>query len=293
MVVMIPVAASGGVTIRCPEDGRYSFYNSPYPAHRNMTGIDLYPNASSGGIALSPVDGEIAQVRRVRAPNGHGFDAPTHDTITIIKAQTPNTAVKILHVDTEAEAGETVHVGQALGPLIRSGYFGYQTPLHAHVEVRPSGDPLRVRGGYPMESLMDLNDLTVTDDMTGVVATTRLGYAQINLRIGNPWVVVDVGGRPGIIDGGIPLYGWFGTHVDASMAGATIKLLGKKIGAVTNTRSRACVAHCSEFKARIGTTPVDLFFILTPRNRTLLVTTSRKRGELDLHEGEEVSVAIS
>lgn len=289
---MIPVAISGGVTLLCPEDGRYSFYNSPYPAHRNMTGIDLYPNPSSGGIALSPVDGEIAQVRRVRAPSGHGFDAPAHDTVTVIRTPTHNAAVKILHVDTEAEAGEKVYAGQALGPLIRSGYFGYQTPLHAHVEVRPTGDPLRVRGGHPMESLMDLNDLKVTDDMTGVVASARPGYAQINLRKRGPWVAVEVGGRPGIIDGGIPLYGWFGTHVDASLAGSTIKLLGKRIGVVTDTRPRTCVARCTEFEARIGATPVDLFFILTPRNRTLLVATSRKRGELDLHEGEEVSVAL-
>lgn len=35
------VAASEGVNIYCPKDGR-SPLNSPYPAHRSYTDIDIY-----------------------------------------------------------------------------------------------------------------------------------------------------------------------------------------------------------------------------------------------------------
>ncbi|MCX6649245.1 MAG: hypothetical protein NTV61_07640 [Candidatus Bathyarchaeota archaeon] len=282
------------MTLHCPEDGRYSFYNSPYPAHHLMTGIDIYPDTTHSIVAPSPISGEILQIRRVKAPRGHDFEAPEHDTVTIIRStQAPERVVKLLHVDTHAEVGETIHVGQTIGTMIRSGYFGYQTPLHAHVEVRPPDDPLRVRGAYPMGSLLDLEKLGVTEELMGTATSTRKGYAQIKLRQKNPWVVADIGGSPGIIDGGIPLYGWFGAHVKAPRMGAPVKLLGKRIGNVTKTGSRSCVADCVEFDARIDATPVDLFFILTPKQGTILVATSKKRGELDLGENEEVSITVS
>jgi len=293
MGAMIPVAESRGVKIFCPQSGRYSFYNSPYPAHRLMTGIDVYPNTASSSVAPSPVDGEISQVRRVKAPNGRGFDAPEYDTVTLVKAKDQDAVIKILHVDTELECGRTIKAGEPLGPLIRSGYFGYQTPLHAHVEVRPGNDPLRVRGGYPMNSLLSLKQLRITEDVSGTIVLTRKGYAQVQLRGSNPWVVLDIGGEPGIIDGGIPIYGWFGAHVEASKRGAPVKLLEKQIGVVTNARPRTCVADCAAFEAKIGSTPVDLFFVLQPSDRSIITATSKKRGELDLDEGEDVSITLA
>jgi hypothetical protein len=290
---MIPVAISGGVTLLCPEDGRYSFYNSPYPAHHLMTGIDIYPNTSESLSAPSPVKGEILQIRRVKAPHGHGFEAPEHDTVTIIRStQAPERIVKILHVDTQAEVGDTMHAGQALGPMIRSGYFGYQTPLHAHIEVRSLEDPLRVRGACPMNSLLDLDKLEVSEQLVGTVMMARRGYAQISLSQGGPWTVASVGGKLGIIDGGVPLYGWFGIHVKSPKEGAIVQLLGKQIGIVTKTGPLTCVANCSEFTALLGSIPVDLFFILTPRQNTILVAVSKKRGELDVTYGEKVAVTI-
>jgi hypothetical protein len=167
---MIPVAIAGGITLYCPENGRYSFFNSPYPAHRLITGLDIYPNTTSSKCAPSPISGEILQIRHVKAPKGHGFKAPDHDTITIIgNKYSPERVVKVLHVDTGAKIGAIINTGDPLGPMIRSGYFGYQTPLHAHVEVRPADDPLRVKGGFPMDSLLNLEKLEVTKTLAGVV----------------------------------------------------------------------------------------------------------------------------
>jgi hypothetical protein len=124
---MVPVASSGGVIIHCPDDGRYAFYNSSYPVHRFMTGVDIYPNSQRGGSTPSPIDGEIIKVRHVKSPPGRDFEAPEHDTVTIIKSTENRVRVaKILHVDTVLKEGEAIAVGQSLGPLIRSGYFGYQ-----------------------------------------------------------------------------------------------------------------------------------------------------------------------
>jgi hypothetical protein len=291
---IIPVATSGGVTLFCPEDGRYSFFNSPYPAHRLITGVDIYPNTAHDISAPSPVDGEILQIRHVKAPQGHNFDAPERDTVTIISSrQVPGRIVKILHVNTQAEVGEIIRAGQTLGTMIRSGYFGYQTPLHAHVEVRPPEDPLRVRGGYQMNSILDLDKLEVTQELKCVVISSRRGYAQLRLCQSSSWVVVDIDGIPGIIDGGIPLYGWFGAHVKSPGEEASINLLGKQIGIVTKIGTHSCVADCTEFNARLALTSVDLFFSLTPKQQTIIVATSKIRGELDVQEGEEVSVTVS
>ena len=288
---MVPVASSGGVVIHCPIDGRYAFYNSPYPAHRLMTGVDIYPNSQLGGSTPSPIDGEVIKVRRVKSPPGRGFDAPGHDTVTIIKSKENRGRVaKILHVETVLKEGEAIAVGQDLGPLIRSGYFGYHTPLHVHVEVRTQHDPLRVRGGYPFDSLLDLNDLNLTEEIVGVVITSRQGYALINLR--GSVVVADVGGVPGILDGGMPIYGWFGAHAENPIKNRPVKLLGKTIGNITNVLPRTCVAECTNFRMKIGAVPVDAFFMLLPNGGTVMAVTSRRRSEISLDTNDEVSLVV-
>ncbi len=290
---MVPVARSGGVSIYCPIDGRYAFYNSPYPAHRLMTGIDVYPNTTTDEPMPSPINGEVIQVRHVKAPSGHGFKAPKFDVVTIIRSRDDQVRIiKVLHVETEIGEGESIRVGQSMGPLIRSGYFGYQTPLHAHIEVRPHGDPLRVRGGYPIDSLLDLKNLKLTTAITGTVATSRPGYAMIKLNLDTPGIVADVGGTLGILDGGIPIYGWFGLHVENPIEGAPVKLLGKTIGRTINVAPRTCVAECTYFKVMFGHASVDAFFILLPSGEPTIVMTSRRRGELNLSQGTEFSLAV-
>jgi hypothetical protein len=278
--------------IHCPDDGRYAFYNSPYPAHRFMTAVDIYPNLKLGGSAPSPIDGEIIKVRRVKSPPGRGFGAPEHDTVTIIKStEDRGRVVKVLHVDTVLKEGEEIAVGQSLGPLIRSGYFGYHTPLHVHVEVRPQCDPLRVRGGYTINSLLDLNDLSVTEELVGVVIASRRGYALIKLNLRGSVVVADVGGVPGILDGGVPIYGWFGAHTENPIKNRPVKLLGKTIGTVTNVLQRTCVAECTGFSIMLGADPVDVFFMLLPSGENVMAVTSR-RSDLTLDTDDEISLIV-
>ncbi len=290
---MVPVAKSGEVNIYCPTDGRYAFYNSPYPAHRLMTGIDVYPNSTIDEPMLSPINGEVIQVRRVKAPSGHGFEAPEFDVVTIIRSQDdPMRIIKVLHIDTEIGEGESIQVGQSMGPLIHSGYFGYQTLLHAHIEVRPPGDPLRVRGGYSIDSLLDLKNLKLTTAITGTVETSRPGYAMIKLNLDTPGIVADVGGTRGILDGGIPIYGWFGLHAENPIKGVPVKLLDKTIGRTINVAPRTCVAECSDFKVVFGSASVNAFFMLLPSGEPTIAMTSKPRGEINLAQGVEVSLAV-
>lgn len=289
----MPVASSGGVIIYCPDRGRYAFYNSPYPAHRFMTGVDIYPDSQLGGSMPSPIDGEIIQVRRIKSPPGRGFEAPSYDTVTIIEStENRGRVVKVLHVDTVLKKGAIIEVGQKLGPLIRSGYFGYYTPLHAHLEIRPKYDPLRVRGGYLVNSLLDLKDLEITEEIVGVVITSRQGYTLIKLNLRGSFVVADVGGVPGILDGGIPIYGWFGAHAENPIRNKPIKLLGKTIGNITNVTPRTCVAECTGFEMILGAIPVDVFFMLLPSGGHMLAVTPRRRSEITLDMNDVVSLKV-
>jgi len=293
MGAMKPVAESDGVTIHCPADGRYAFYNSPYPAHRLMTGIDVYPDAPFGGSTPSPVEGTVVEVRRVKAPASRLFESPGYDTVTIIRSrEATERVVKLLHVDTIVEEGDDVGIGQGLGPLIRSGYFGQHTFPHVHIEVRPPDDPLRVRGSYHIESIFPPGELTPLDAMRGVVVASRPEYALIQLESTRAvGVAADIGGVIGILDGGIPLYGWFGAHYQKTPKTNSIKLLGKTIGQITKTNKNTCIAQCVKFEITLDETPVNVFFFLRLNGRPQIAVTSRETG-LHLEPSSEVELHV-
>ena len=105
-------------------------------------------------------------------------------------------------------------------------------------------------------------------------------------------MVADVGGVPGILDGGMPIYGWFGAHAENPIKNRPVKLLGKTIGNITNVLPRTCVAECTSFKMRLGTIPVDAFFMLLPSGENVIAVTSRRRSELTLDTNAEVSLTV-
>lgn len=259
-----------------------------------MTGIDLYPNVLFGAVAVSPVEGVIYKIRRVKAPKSQLFEDAGHDTLTLIKSEeNPERIIKILHVDTFGEEGDTLKLGKDLGTLIRSGYFGFQTPPHVHLEVRPAWDPMRVRGGCHIESLLNLNEIKTVEKLSGTVIESRLNYAQICLEgINGPGVAADVGGNPGLLDGGIPLYGWFVAHIPRRPNDFKIKLLGKTIGTITNINNRTCVANCTEFRLKAEDIFVNVFFLLKPDGRPTITLTPSTPGGNQLEEFDEVTLSI-
>ena len=135
---MVPVAEAKGVKLYCPENGRYAFFNSPFPPHKLNTGVDIYPGPEFGGEAYSPVNGEVILTRKLKAPKGHGFEAADHDTVIVIRNKVnPDTVTKLLHADPLIEVGENVHVGDVIGTTLRSGYYGWGTSAHLHAEAGP------------------------------------------------------------------------------------------------------------------------------------------------------------
>lgn len=292
MVGLLPVAESQGVSINCPRDGLYSFFNSPYPAHKLTTGIDIYPE---GSYAPSPVSGRVIKIKRVRAPRGRGFKDDGFDAATLIQStENPSKIVKILHVDPTVTVGEDVEVGQSLGTLIRSGYYGWATSPHIHVEVREPDDPLRARGGHMISRTEILRPQNPIDEIWGNIVEVRPEYAILELDGAWYGLVADAGGKPAVLDGGIPYYGWFGAHFNGdSPRGLTISLTGKVIGVINNVGTEWCQADVLDFKVKVDSHPVTgLSLRLSPDGGAQLKLIPSRRGDLKMGVGNCICVEI-
>jgi len=258
-----------------------------------MTSIDIYPNSGFGDQCLSPVDGEIVEIRRVRAPQGIMFKDRGCDFVIIIKSiNNPNQIVKILHIETELKVGKIIRVGEKLGFLLRSGYFGYHTAPHIHLEVRPAEDPLRVRGGIPINCLMDFYEQKPVEMLRGIVVKSLPEFAVLELEgLEGFGVLAEVEGKTAILDGGIPTYGWVGAHMVEAPRAGVIKLLGKPIAHITESRGNACIANCFNFDIKLSKTKVGLYMSLQ-FGGLVHVSISSIKSNLHLKKGEEVKLTI-
>ncbi len=293
---MMPVAAAMEVTVHCPIDGRYSFYNSPYPSHRLSSGVDVYPDREYGEVAPSPVHGRVIQVRKVRAPRGRGFEAHPYDVVTVLESlENPGAVIKLLHVEPVIEDGEVIEPGQGLGRLLRSGYYGSGTSPHIHTEVRPPDDPLRARGGYTVQRLRGIEGAEPVEELVGVVTRSETGFTLVNLEgVSAPGLPADVGGVPGILDGGVPYYGWMGAHIDSHKPrGEVVRLCGTPIGVIKSHGRGVALADCLNFRVTVGEEPIlGLSLRLAPRASSEIKLIPQRPGSLQLEVGAEVSIGV-
>ena len=290
--ILKPVVESMGVRLHCPTDGRYAFYNSPYPAHKENTGLDIYPGDGFGGETSSPVDGEVTLIRRVKAPTGRGFEASDHDTVIIIKnLDNPETVTKLLHVDPIVEEGDTVHVGDAIGTTLRSGYYGWGTSPHIHAEVRSPKDPIRARGGFPM-NLIEVPTGEPVDIIAGTIFHVQPEFALIQLESGSG-LVGSVNGVPATLDGGIPYYGWLGTHLENPPDSGTVELLSSPIADVTQGFKNSCKADCRGFQFLVHGKPIlGLSLTIWLNGKPLIKAIPLKINGLNLEKGAWAEVKL-
>lgn len=218
------VTLSGDVVERYE---RFSLYNSPYPAHDGGCAVDLYPGADE---ATSPVAGEVLETRTVRCPTRSY--AATEDHLILVDCG--DVVARILHVEPTVTAGEAVRVGDSLGELVRSGFFGRWVDDHLHVGFRRPGQNLRrASGSLPLE--IDVPVVGLPWDGRGVVVDTGPTYALLDSP-SRP----DRGGagarfaalasdESAPLDGGLAHYAGGGVLGPAS---GTVSLLGTRVGTV-------------------------------------------------------------
>lgn len=207
----------GGVIARY---GRFSLYNSPYPAHRRGRAIDLYPD---DGIAASPVSGTVSGIRRVECP-----DRPyAADEDCLILVDCGRHVARMLHVDPDVEVGDSIAVGDRLGTLIRSGFFAPWVDGHIHLGFRrPEQNLERASGSLPLS--LDIDVTGVPWDGTGTVVETGETYAVLDAPSNDAEgfaAVASDGGVP--LDGGLVHYAGGGALGGADGA---VSLLGTEIG---------------------------------------------------------------
>jgi hypothetical protein len=203
---------------------RFSRYNSPYPAHDAGCAVDLYPGSDD---APSPVEGEILETRTVRCPPKSY--AVSEDYLILIDCG--DVVARILHVDPAVEAGESVAVGDSLGTLVRSGFFGQWVDNHIHLGFRRHDQNLRrASGSLPLS--LDIPVDGVPWDGTGEVVET----GPTHVRLDTPAyagagfaAIASDDGRP--LDGGLVHYAGGGA-LDGT--GGDVALLGTTVGTAEN-----------------------------------------------------------
>ena len=291
---MLPVAEAGGVKVYCPEGGWLSFFNSPYPAHRSMTAIDLYPILEYGEVAPSPIEGRLIAVRRVRAPKGRLFRDAGYDVLTLYEsAENPRVVVKMLHIEPIIEVGETIDIGEELGHLLRSGYFDFWTSPHIHIEVRRQTDPIRARGGYQFRRLIEVEAGDPPEELRGRVIEAKPEYILLRLR-GHPkmGLAARVGGRPVILDGGIPHYGWLGLHSSVEIINGLVELCGMEIGRVERSFGNCALTRFEGSGFMVDGQTVGLSLYISTGEASLKLV-PRRPGTLDVGVGEELRIEFS
>lgn len=299
---MIKVAHSEGLNIYCPKDGRFSFFNSPYFAHQNCAGIDIYPNAWFNSVVPSPVNGEVVEIREVNRFWRKDFKCSDKDYVLLLRSlENENKIVKILHVKPTVKVGDNIYFGQKLGVFIRSGFFDFWTDPHIHVEVRNPEDPIRAKGGCQISRTIEIDDnMDLVDLMSikGTVVESKREYSlivpEVEFKHGIPVYLVNHE-QIGLVDGGIPHYGFFGVHTNFTpKVGGQVKFLNKRIGLITSVFGNTCFTKCQNaiFKLNGKKVRLSLYLFLS---KPMLKIVPQRIGELNLEKFDfvELTVAIN
>jgi hypothetical protein len=199
---MKKIASHGDIDIFAPDESRFSFLKSPYAAHKTHSAVDIY-YGDFGSDALSPVDGEVIDVR--------SFDTPTpfrnrDFTEYVIAIRQNDHVIKILHVKPEVSPGDAVSKGDCIGTFIHNGYFIFWNDPVMHVEVRKPGDYLRASNNMRLTPNIKWSELPAskTLDLECLVEGTNKRYA---ILCAPSRACNDIGGFAidgGFLDGYIP-----------------------------------------------------------------------------------------
>ena len=130
-------------------------------------------------------------------------------------------------------------------------------------------------------------------EIAGSVVVSRPEFALLRLDGASHGLVGDVEGVRGLLDGGIPYYGWMGVHMDEPRVGV-IRLLGVRVGEASSLHTGSCVGTCGGFGFKVGKAPLlGLSLYLTPVPGPLDKAIPRRVGGLDVGEGDWVEISLN
>jgi hypothetical protein len=135
--------------VSIPKTSHFTIGTSPYYAHQHGLAIDVYHSLLLENYnVFSPISGYIQEIKPVRAPKPKFLGGIDKDFLILVKNPINHKIIyKIMHVETKLHVGDKIEIGDPLGKTIRNGYFAYWSSPHLHLEIRPSHDAIRARGG--------------------------------------------------------------------------------------------------------------------------------------------------
>jgi len=209
------VAIVGELVFDVPGEAWWSFYNSPYPAHRSGAAVDVYFPEE----ALFPLEeGTVIGWKKVRTPRHIPVG---EDYVTVIR--TGDFCLKVLHVKPAVGPGERLTLGDPLGSLVPSGFFSPWSDRHAHFEVRPCHDAYRARGAFLMRPLhLELVPTIGGSELEVVECSGGYCWARPLKKGRRSLTPLTSGSFP--VEGGLPHY-----RYGALFGGDRVRLLGLEL----------------------------------------------------------------
>ncbi len=145
-----------------------------------------------------------------------------------------------------------------------------------------------------MERLIEVCRVEPLEELRGVVTLCSPEFCILRLDTPTCGLPADVGGISGILDGGIPYYGWMGVHYNSGKPeGGTVELMGHPIATIGVIHDKVCLADCNDFSVKVeGKLILGLSLRLSPRKGAEVKLVPRRLDGLVLDEGSEVTVNI-
>ncbi|MFX0039381.1 MAG: hypothetical protein ACFFCY_14670 [Promethearchaeota archaeon] len=210
------------IGVKIPQTSHFSIGTSPYYAHQHGLAIDIYHSLTLKNYeVLSPISGKIEMIKTLKAPKAKFSDGINFDYLILISNPSDSKILwKMMHVSPNVDVGDKIDIGDPLGKTIRNGYFAYWSSSHIHLELRPSNDAIRARGGKSFnlatekqEGLIDISEKIDTSKIPIEIHSIypemilaylpKYYYYKINPFYG---VRVKIKHFNCILDGGIPHY---------------------------------------------------------------------------------------
>lgn len=275
------IAEAGEVEIYADKKSSYSFFASPYQAHRDYAAVDICQNKKFGDHALSPVYGTVIKTIKFASPTITKKSLPEY----LILIKSGGDIARIMHLSPKVKAGDRVAVGDEIGEFIKNGFFTYWVDPIIHIEVRKPDNLLRARGGLELKPLLSKVKNKPTKKLVGVVrkATPRNTVVELRSK-----AVAKVDGEPAELDGA--------TNIDYSAVfgrfreGETVQLNNVDIGVIVSRGTYASIFKTAPLYISVNNIPFEgIQFIPSTKEIKLL---PKKYGETPFKKGDKVEIKI-
>jgi hypothetical protein len=300
----VPVAEVNSVKIFSKKTGFISFFNSPYPSHKELAAIDVYEfGADFGDIAYSPVNGEVLFTNENESPTLFK-NKIKKDYLVFIKSINPALYVKVLHIKPSIKPAKKIKVGSKIGRFIRSGYFAFWNDPGMHIEVRRSPDDFKALGGVEITPLLDGKSIfhnANNESISGAVFKKNSRYTLMKCdqevfgKIGNFYgLAAKINGSDCIIDGGLPFNEYVGVISNRALkTGENLTFCDIIVGKTVKTFGNTALVKCKKINFYAEDEKfrgLSLYLFLKTHNLIKLVPL--KVGGLNFKTNENITLRL-